>query len=181
MHPRVLQQRGESTFTHLNSDFHTMHAIENRANQNAGKPLYIRQYSNEPSHRSVQFNCMYHAQSSHLATVFCVAGYEIVMQPFSWYNRVISHSSRVTRGIFRVYHSNTLHINWYIHSGLNQTSFSCCCCYYYYCCCSWKVVVSCNYLDRVTACTISSACLLCKYVPVTQFQNHTVILHFLRH
>ena len=30
------------------------HAIENTANQNSGKPLYIHQYSTEPSHPSVQ-------------------------------------------------------------------------------------------------------------------------------
>ena len=36
--------------------WHLYHAIEITANQNAGKPLYIRQYSTEPSHRSVQFN-----------------------------------------------------------------------------------------------------------------------------
>ena len=34
------------------------HTIENTANQNAEKPLYIRQYSTEPFHRSVQFNCI---------------------------------------------------------------------------------------------------------------------------
>ena len=34
------------------------HAIENTANHNAGKPLYMCQYSTEPSHQSVQFNCI---------------------------------------------------------------------------------------------------------------------------
>ena len=32
------------------------HAIENTANQDAGKPLYIRRYSIVPSYQSVQFN-----------------------------------------------------------------------------------------------------------------------------
>ena len=34
------------------------HAIENTANENAGKQLYVRQYSTQPSHRSLQFNCI---------------------------------------------------------------------------------------------------------------------------
>ena len=32
------------------------HAIENIANQSTGKPLYIRRYSTEPSHQSMEFN-----------------------------------------------------------------------------------------------------------------------------
>ena len=42
----------------LTAYFPLYHAIENTANQNAGKQLYIRQYSTEPSHRSVQFSCI---------------------------------------------------------------------------------------------------------------------------
>jgi len=34
------------------------HAIENTANENAGKQLYVRQYSTQSSHRSLQFNCI---------------------------------------------------------------------------------------------------------------------------
>ena len=34
------------------------HAIEKTANQNAGRPLYFRQYFTEHSYRSVQFNCI---------------------------------------------------------------------------------------------------------------------------
>ena len=30
------------------------HAIENTANQNTGKPLYIRRYSTQPSHRALR-------------------------------------------------------------------------------------------------------------------------------
>ena len=69
----VLQKTGGSVDEtlvcgHSNKSYHTVlsygtvyyalyHATEKTANQNAGKPLYIRQYSTEPSHQSVQFNC----------------------------------------------------------------------------------------------------------------------------
>ena len=53
-------------------------AIENTANQNAGKPLYIRQYST--------FNL--------LSTVFSVSWY-IVMQPFFMVYHGILYSSLV--------------------------------------------------------------------------------------
>ena len=49
---------------------YSYHGIENTANQNAGKPLYIRQYSTEPSHR-----CAIQLYHTHLDTVFSIAWY----------------------------------------------------------------------------------------------------------
>ena len=43
---------GYGYFLELHINF-LYHAIENTANQNAGKPFYIRQYSTKPSHQSV--------------------------------------------------------------------------------------------------------------------------------
>ena len=36
----------------INKYQHFYHAIENTANQNTGKPLYIQQYYNQPSHHA---------------------------------------------------------------------------------------------------------------------------------
>ena len=71
------------------------HAIENTANQNAGKLLYIHQYSIIPSHQSLQFNSITPKLPIVLATVISKAWYKIVMQPFLVVNREISHLSLV--------------------------------------------------------------------------------------
>ena len=53
------------------------HAIENTANQNTGKPLYIRRYSTQPSHRALQSY-----SRRNLVSVFSMAWYKIVTQHF---------------------------------------------------------------------------------------------------
>ena len=64
------------------------HTIENTANQNTGKPLYIRRYSTQPSHR---------AQRSYsrrnLVCVFSMACYKIVTPHFLVVYYGISHLS----------------------------------------------------------------------------------------
>ena len=53
------------------------HTIENTANQNTGKPLYIRRYSTQPSHRALR---VYSPRN--LVSVFSMAWYKIVTQHF---------------------------------------------------------------------------------------------------
>ena len=70
------------------------HAIENTANQNAGKLLYIRQYSTEPSHQSVQFSCV--TPSLPIGSLYFLwHGIKQLCNPLSWNNRGISHLSLV--------------------------------------------------------------------------------------
>ena len=59
------------------------HAIENTANQNAGKPLYIRRYSTEPFHQSVQFNGI----TPHLPIVHRI-DYVRLRISMTWYKRL---------------------------------------------------------------------------------------------
>ena len=64
------------------------HTIENTANQNTGKPLYIRRYSTQPSHRALR--CY---SRRNLVSVFSMAWYKIVTQHFLVVYYGISHLS----------------------------------------------------------------------------------------
>ena len=52
-----IQKNHSPQFRYMNFQI-LYHVTENTANQNVGKPLYIRQYSTDPFHRSVQLNCV---------------------------------------------------------------------------------------------------------------------------
>ncbi len=66
------------------------HAIENTANQNTGKPLYIRRYSTQPPHSALR---LYSRRN--LVNVFSMAWYKIVTQHFLVVYYGISHLSLV--------------------------------------------------------------------------------------
>ena len=69
---------------------HLYHAIENTANQNTGKPLYIRRYSTQPSHRALRFY-----SQRNLLSIFSMAWYKIVTEHFLVVYHGISHLSLV--------------------------------------------------------------------------------------
>ena len=86
------------------------HTIENTANQNTGKPLYIRRYSTQPSHGALRSY-----SRRNLVSVFSMAWYKIVTQHFRVVYmeyptchlyffriqaRVSTEKIQVTRGIF---------------------------------------------------------------------------------
>ena len=83
---------------------HLYHAIENTANQNTGKPLYIRRYSTQPSHRALRFY-----SQRNLLSVFSMAWYKIVTEHFLVVYHGISHLSLV----FSLYTSDSWDIPWY--------------------------------------------------------------------
>ena len=64
------------------------HTIENTANQNTGKPLYIPRYSTQPSHRALRSY-----SRRNLVSVFSMAWYKIVIQHFLVVYYGISHLS----------------------------------------------------------------------------------------
>ena len=66
------------------------HAIENTANQNTGKPLYIRRCSTQPSHRALRSY-----SRRNLVSVFSMAWYKIVTQHFLVVYCGVSHLSLV--------------------------------------------------------------------------------------
>ena len=81
------------------------HAIENTANQNTGKPLYIRRYSIQPSHRALRSY-----SRRNLVSVFSMAWYKIVTQHFLVVYYGISHLSLV--------------FSWYTHSPKGSCAYT---------------------------------------------------------